>query len=203
MKSRRFYNLAEACNFIMIVLLYTAVVEIWDVMYKVPFNYVLPTGTALMLLFSLAIRMIFGKMNSFLNNFAIYGLTHIIPLLAIIFVPIEPMHKMALIIVFIIVFVTNMRSYYKAKGEGFEYVGVVLVIIPAIAYLVADILSLRTTMFVYFIIGVAYVILYYLRLFFSNAHLLSIERKNNDKMPLDDMLRNDSKLAIPLLFFRS
>ena len=92
-----------------------------------------------------------------------------------------------------------MRSYFKAKGQGFEYVGVVLVLIPAVAYLIADILSLRFTMLAYFIMGVAFIILYYLRLFFSNAHLLSIERRNNDKMPFDDMLRNDSKLAIPFI----
>lgn len=199
MKSRKYYNLAEACNFIMIVLLYISVVEIWDVMYKVPFNYVLPLGTVLMLLFSLAIRTLFGKMNSFLNNFVVYGLLHIIPLLAIIFVPIDPLQKMAFIFEFMVIFVTNMRSYFKAKGEGFEYVGVVLVLIPAVAYLIADILSLKLTMLVYFIMGVAFIILYYLRLFFSNAHLLSIERRNNDKMPFDDMLRNDSKLAIPFI----
>lgn len=183
----------------MIVLLYISVVEIWDVMYKVPFNYVLPLGTVLMLLFSLAIRTLFGKMNSFLNNFVVYGLLHIIPLLAIIFVPIDPLQKMAFIFVFVVIFVTNMRSYFKAKGQGFEYVGVVLVLIPAVAYLIADILSLRFTMLAYFIMGVAFIILYYLRLFFSNAHLLSIERRNNDKMPFDDMLRNDSKLAIPFI----
>lgn len=199
MKSRKYYNLAEACNFIMIVLLYISVVEIWDVMYKVPFNYVLPLGTVLMLLFSLAIRTLFGKMNSFLNNFVVYGLLHIIPLLAIIFVPIDPLQKMAFIFVFMVIFVTNMRSYFKAKGQGFEYVGVVLVLIPAVVYLIADILSLRFTMLMYFIMGVAFIILYYLRLFFSNAHLLSIERRNNDKMPFDDMLRNDSKLAIPFI----
>ena len=183
----------------MIVLLYISVVEIWDVMYKVPFNYVLPLGTVLMLLFSLAIRTLFGKMNSFLNNFVVYGLLHIIPLLAIIFVPIDPLQKMAFIFVFVVIFVTNMRSYFKAKGQGFEYVGVVLVLIPAVAYLIADILSLRFTMLAYFIMGVSFIILYYLRLFFSNAHLLSIERRNNDKMPFDDMLRNDSKLAIPFI----
>ncbi|MBQ2183219.1 MAG: hypothetical protein II399_01160, partial [Lachnospiraceae bacterium] len=199
MKSKKYYNLAEACNFIMIVLLYISVVEIWDVMYKVPFNYVLPLGTVLMLLFSLAIRTLFGKMNSFLNNFVVYGLLHIIPLLAIIFVPIDPLQKMAFIFVFVVIFVTNMRGYFKAKGQGFEYVGVVLVLIPAVAYLIADILSLRFTMLAYFIMGVAFIILYYLRLFFSNAHLLSIERRNNDKMPFDDMLRNDSKLAIPFI----
>ena len=199
MKSKKYYNLAEACNFIMIVLLYISVVEIWDVMYKVPFNYVLPLGTVLMLLFSLAIRTLFGKMNSFLNTFVVYGLLHIIPLLAIIFVPIDPLQKMAFIFVFVVIFVTNMRGYFKAKGQGFEYVGVVLVLIPAVAYLIADILSLRFTMLAYFIMGVAFIILYYLRLFFSNAHLLSIERRNNDKMPFDDMLRNDSKLAIPFI----
>ncbi|MBR6383987.1 MAG: hypothetical protein IKS56_08395 [Lachnospiraceae bacterium] len=199
MKSRRYYNLAEAANFIMVILIYISVVEIWDVMYKVPFNFVLPAGTVIMLLFSLAIRMIFGKMKSFLNNFAVYGLTHAFLVLGIIFVPIDPLQKMAFAFVLFIVFITNMRSYFKAQGQGFEYVGVVLVLLPAIGYLVADILSLRTTMFAYFVIGVAFVMLYYFRLFFSNAHLLSIERKNNEKMPLDDMLRNDSKLAIPFI----
>ena len=199
MKSRRYYNLAEAANFIMVILIYISVVEIWDVMYKVPFNFVLPAGTVIMLLFSLAIRMIFGKMKSFLNNFAVYGLTHAFLVLGIIFVPIDPLQKMAFAFVLFIIFITNMRSYFKAQGQGFEYVGVVLVLLPAIGYLVADILSLRTTMFAYFVIGVAFVMLYYFRLFFSNAHLLSIERKNNEKMPLDDMLRNDSKLAIPFI----
>ena len=170
MKSRRYYNLAEAANFIMVILIYISVVEIWDVMYKVPFNFVLPAGPVIMLLFSLAIRMIFGKMKSFLNNFAVYGLTHAFLVLGIIFVPIDPLQKMAFAFVLFIVFITNMRSYFKAQGQGFEYVGVVLVLLPAIGYLVADILSLRTTMLAYFVIGVAFVMLYYFRLFFSNAH---------------------------------
>ena len=181
MKSRRYYNLAEAANFIMVILIYISVVEIWDVMYKVPFNFVLPAGTVIMLLFSLAIRMIFGKMKSFLNNFVVYAITHVLLVLGIIFVPIDPLQKMAFAFVLFIVFITNMRSYFKAQGQGFEYVGVVLVLLPAIGYLVADILSLKTTMFAYFVIGVAFVMLYYFRLFFSNAHLLSIERKNNEK----------------------
>ena len=78
MKSRRYYNLAEAANFIMVILIYISVVEIWDVMYKIPFNFVLPAGTVIMLLFSLAIRMIFGKMKSFLNNFVVYAITHVL-----------------------------------------------------------------------------------------------------------------------------
>ena len=199
MKSRRYYNPAEAANFIMVILIYISVVEIWDVMYKIPFNFVLPAGTFMMLLFSFVLRMVFGKMKSFLNNFVVYGLLHVFLVLGIIFVPIDPLQKMAFAFVLFIIFITNMRSYFKAPGQGFEYVGVVLVLLPAIGYLVADILSLRTTMFAYFVIGVAFVMLYYFRLFFSNAHLLSIERKNNEKMPLDDMLLNDSKLAIPFI----
>ena len=199
MKSKTYYNLAEAANFIMVVLLYISVVEIWDVMYKVPFNFVLPVGTFLMLVFSLLIRIVFGKMNSFMNNIVVYALLHVIPILAIIFVPTEPLYKMAFAFIFFIIFLTNMRSYYKAKGQGFEYISIVLVIIPAISYLIADVLFLKGTMLAFFIIGVAYVILYYFRLFFSNAHLLSIERKNNEKMPIEDMLKNDSKLAFPFI----
>ncbi|MBO6090496.1 MAG: hypothetical protein J6P37_09360, partial [Lachnospiraceae bacterium] len=199
MKSKTYYNLAEAANFIMVVLLYISVVEVWDVMYKVPFNFVLPVGTFLMLIFSLLLRIVFGKMNSFMNNIVVYALLHAIPVAAIIFVPVEPLYKMALAFVFFIIFLTNMRSYYKAKGQGFEYISIILVVIPALLYLIADVLSLRLTMFVFFIVGVAYVILYYFRLFFSNAHLLSIERKNNEKMPVEDMLKNDSKLAIPFI----
>ena len=199
MKSKTYYNLAEAANFIMVVLLYISVVEVWDVMYKVPFNFVLPVATFLMLVFSLFLRMVFGKMNSFMNNIFVYAFLHVIPVLAIIFVPVEPLYKMALAFVFFIIFITNMRSYNKAKGQGFEYISIILVLVPAILYLIADILSLSLTMLVFFIIGVAYVIMYYFRLFFSNAHLLSIERKNNDKMPIDDMLKNDSKLAIPFI----
>ena len=138
-------------------------------------------------------------MNSFMNNIVVYALLHAIPVAAIIFVPVEPLYKMALAFVFFIIFLTNMRSYYKAKGQGFEYISIILVVIPALLYLIADVLSLRLTMFVFFIFGVAYVILYYFRLFFSNAHLLSIERKNNEKMPVEDMLKNDSKLAIPFI----
>ena len=67
-----------------------------------------------------------------------------------------------------------MASVFGVSLEGVRN-GVVLVLIPAVAYLIADILSLRFTMLAYFIMGVAFIILYYLRL--SQWHALFLKTK--------------------------
>ena len=199
MKSKRYYVIAEISNFIMILILYLSVTEIWNMLYKMPFNPVVPLGTLIMLLFALFMRVVFTRIKSFINNVFIYALLHLILVPVILFIPVNPTQKIVFFVLFMVIFVTDMRNYFMASGEGFVYVSVILVLVPALAYLFADIFGFGVSMTFFFIIGVAYVILYYIRLFFEDAYILSMERKNNDKMPFDDMLKNDSKLAIPFI----
>lgn len=199
MKSRRFLALAEISNFIMIYLLILALGEVWDMIYKRPFLPILPVGILVLLLFSYFLRTLFDTRQFLLNNFFVFALLHILPLLLIIFLPFDFIYKLFLFGVFMLLLISDLKSYFVSRGEGFTYVTIIFVLLPSIAYLFADIFDFPFAMRYFFVIGVLYVLFNYLRLFFENAYLLSIERKNNEKMPLEDMLRNDSKLVVPFV----
>ena len=199
MKSKRFLALAEISNFIMIYLLLAALGEIWDMIYKRPYLPILPVGIFVLLLFSYTIRTVFNSTKFLLNHFAVYALLHVIPLLLVLFLPFDFLYKLFLFGLFMLLLITDLKSYFETKGEGFSYISVIFVLVPAFAYLFSDIFDFPFAMRYFFVIGVLYVLFHYLRLFFENAYFLSIEKKNNDKMPLDDMLRNDSKLAVPFI----
>lgn len=191
--------LAEISNFIMIYLLILALGEVWDMIYKRPFLLILPIGIFVLLLFSYLLRTLFDTRQFLLNNFFIFALIHIFPLLLIIFLPFDFIYKLFLFGVFMLLLISDLKSYFVSRGEGFTYVTIIFVLLPSIAYLFADIFDFTFAMRYFFVIGVLYVLFNYLRLFLENAYLLSIERKNNEKMPLEDMLRNDSKLVIPFV----
>ena len=199
MKSRRFLALAEISNFIMIYLLILALGEVWDMIYKRPFLPILPVGILVLLLFSYFLRTLFDTRQFLLNNFFVFALLHIFPLLLIIFLPFDFIYKLFLFGVFVLLLISDLKSYFVSRGEGFTYVSIIFVLLPSVAYLFADIFDFPFAMRYFFVIGVLYVLLNYLRLFFENAYLLSVERKNNEKMPLEDMLRNDSKLVVPFV----
>ena len=199
MKSRRFLALAEISNFIMIYLLILALGEVWDMIYKRPFLPILPIGIFVLLLFSYFLRTLFDTRQFLLNNFFVFALLHLFPLLLIIFLPFDFIYKLFLFGVFMLLLISDLKSYFVSRGEGFTYVTIIFVLLPSIAYLFADIFDFNFAMRYFFVIGVLYVLFNYLRLFFENAYLLSIERKNNEKMPLEDMLRNDTKLVVPFV----
>ena len=199
MKSKRFLALAELSNFIMIYLLFAAFGEIWDMIYKRPYLPILPVGIFMLLLFSYTIRTVFNSKKFLLNNFAVYAILHVFPLLLVLFLPFDFLYKLFLFGIFMLLLITDLKSYFETKGEGFSYISVIFVLIPAFAYLFSDIFDFPFAMKYFFVIGVLYVLFHYLRLFFENAYFLSIEKKNNEKMPLDDMLKNDSKLAVPFI----
>ena len=191
--------LAEISNFIMIYLLILALGEVWDMIYKRPFLPILPVGILVLLLFSYFLRTLFDTRQFLLNNFFVFALLHIFPLLLIIFLPFDFIYKLFLFGVFVLLLISDLKSYFVSRGEGFTYVSIIFVLLPSVAYLFADIFDFPFAMRYFFVIGVLYVLLNYLRLFFENAYLLSVERKNNEKMPLEDMLRNDSKLVVPFV----
>lgn len=199
MKAKRFYYLAEISNFIMVFLLAANVMEIWEMIIKFNFSPVLPIGILLILIFSYFLRISFGNIKSFMNNVFVFGAMHIIPLLLIIFVPLNVQYKLMFGLFLGFEFVCNLKSYFSSEGEGFVYIGVPFALIPALSYLAADIFHFKFSMQYFFTIGVVYIIMYYIRLFSENAYLLAVERKKNDKMPFEDMIKNDSKLAIPFV----
>ena len=146
MKSKRYYVIAEISNFIMILILYLSVTEIWNMLYKMPFNPVVPLGTLIMLLFALFMRVVFTRIKSFINNVFVYALLHTILIPVILFIPVNPTQKIVFFVIFMVIFVTDMRNYFMATGEGFVYVSVILVLIPAIDYLFADIFGFGISM---------------------------------------------------------
>ncbi|MCR5848180.1 MAG: hypothetical protein K6G75_08705 [Lachnospiraceae bacterium] len=199
MKNRKYYILAEIANFIMFYLFYITLTELWNVFLKRQFSIVLPVGVFLILFFSYFIRVSLKRLPTIIDNVVVYTLAHIVPIFLIFLLPLDVQFRLVLGLFYMYVLIADLRAWFVTKGEGFAYINIGFVVAPAIAYLVADIRGSKFAMTYFFVVGILFMLTFYLRLFFENAFLLAVEKKNNDKMPFDDMLKNDSKLAIPFI----
>ena len=199
MKSKKLYSLAECANFIMVYLFFITLTEMWEMLLKRPFNLILPIGILLLLLFSYFVRVVFNHVTHFFDNILFYSLAHLIVFAIIIFIPIDVQFRLVFFVMFGYFFMCDLRCWFVNRGDTFRYLNIGFVIAPAIGYLVADIMHLKFSMTYFFVVGVIFIAMIYFRMFFENAYMLAVEKRNNDKMPLEDMLRNDSKLAIPFV----
>ncbi len=178
----------------MIFLFTFTVGSVWNALVKVPDYFVMPGVIFAFLLFSYGIR-------KYVTNFVVYFLLHIIPFAAFIFVPMDAFTRIFLT-GFILLFAgLNIKNWFSGnlKEDGFAPIHFGFVFAFAGAYLAMDIFHRRFTMFMIFIFGILFFVLYYVRLFTENVNYLYIEKKRNDKMPLRDMIINSAKLAIPFV----
>ncbi|MBO4311116.1 MAG: hypothetical protein J5856_08650 [Lachnospiraceae bacterium] len=199
MKTKSLYFFSEVSNFIMVVLFNISVAQLWDLAYKKPFSPVLTIGVFLLLLYSYLLRKIFNDRSAFWNNIILYSVLHVILFVVIILIPIPVDYKALFFLLFIVYTILDIRNYFVKRGETFDEFSVMLVVVPAFDYLLADIFRLNFLMKIFFAIGVLYVGFFYLRLLLQNSYYLSMERKNNDKMPFKEMVGNDLKLSIPFI----
>ncbi len=183
----------------MVVLFNISVAQLWDLAYKKPFSPVLTIGVFLLLLYSYLLRKIFDDRSAFWNNIILYSVLHVILFVVILLIPIPVDYKALFFLLFIVYTILDIRNYFVKRGETFDEFSVMLVVVPAFDYLLADIFRLNFLMKIFFAIGVLYVGFFYLRLLLQNSYYLSIERKNNDKMPFKEMVGNDLKLSIPFI----
>ncbi len=192
MRYKSFYVLSEAANFIMIFAFDFCLVLVAQMAMNPPMGFLLPAILFASLAFSYATR------NS-VKNIILYFLFHLIFGAILIFLPIDSLTKSFALAIFVVNFIFDIRYWPSARNSIFGFIPISCAVAPCIGYLVASIFHFDTIRNLYFADGLVFIFMYYVRLFYENAYLLSIEKRQNEKMPLKDMIKNDAKLAIPFV----
>lgn len=192
MRYKSFYVLSEAANFIMIFAFDLCLVLVAQMAMNPPMGFMLPAILLASLAFSYATR------NS-VKNILLYFLFHIIFGVVLFFLPIDSLTKSFALAIFVVNLIFDIRYWPSARTAIFGFIPITCAVAPCIGYLVASIFHFDTIRNLYFAAGLVFIFMYYVRLFFESAYLLAIEKRQNEKMPLKDMIKNDSKLAIPFV----
>lgn len=93
----------------------------------------------------------------------------------------------------------NMWWYATKLYFGCAYVSIYAVVMIAIFFIIADIKGAKGPMDLLFAFGMVYFFMNYVRLYCTNVNVFSREKERNIKMPYDEMIRNDSRLALPFM----
>ena len=131
-------------------------------------------------------------------NFILYAVIHIAVGVGLFFVP-GSFGKIAMLVAWGVITILDISFWMKKRSGSFAYVSILFVIPDAIAYLVASVKKNHIGMILFFAFGLAFFVLYYLRLFFQNAHKLAKEGEEDETMPFAEMLKNGSIVAAPVV----
>ncbi len=192
MSSKHYLAIAEISNIILNVIMWLALGWAFEIFALKQITAVPLLGILLIVVYSYLTRV-------YTNKFILYLIFQFIMLASVAFIPYNWMEKVLLLIVSISFFILNFAYWFANHNDGFTYVAIGFALLPAAGYLYADIMHIRAAMTLYFVLGVSYIILYYIRLLSINAFSLSQEKKEMDKMPFEDMIKNDSKLSVPFI----
>ena len=191
MKNRAGHFISECANLIMVSVIYLTVVVFSEIWITKEFKLL-----SLPILCALILFSYFSRVK--VANFIVYALSHIIIGVGLFFLP-KSLGRTELILAFAVIFVMDMAYWIKKKSGGFAYPAIGFVLLNALAYLYADIKKNGPAMLFFFVLGMLYFVLYYVRLFFKNAVKLAKEGEEDEKMPYGEMLKNGGRFAIPFV----
>ena len=191
MKGKSCHTIAEITNLLMMLIVCCSVLYFGEMAAKRNIGFLAVPVLAAIIAACYAMRLT-------IENFILYGVLHLIPFGLLILVP-SKFGKFELLGFYALFFVLDIAYWMKRKTEGFVYIHIAFILIDAIAYLYATVKERYAGMYLFFLLGMAYFLLYYIRLFFANATLLAKERAQDEKMPFSDMLSNSSTVALPFV----
>lgn len=191
MKNRAGHFISEFANNIMVYIIYLTAVVFSQIWITKELSFI-----SLPILGVLVLFCYFSRTG--ISNFVFYGLSHLVIGALLFFLP-KSFGKTELIVSFVLMFILDLAYWIRRKTGGFSYPGIAFVFMSAAAYLFADIKKNRFGMIFFFILGIVYFVLYYIRLFFSNAGKLAKEGEEDRKMPYKEMLKNGGSFAIPFV----
>ncbi len=192
MKSKTYYYLSEMSNVIMIYSLVMAIVV---------FALMMVGSKVDVWLFSSVFVLITGVyfVRTKCNNILLYILGYFV-LSAVTIVIALQSKQYGLVIVLVGTFLfINMWWYATKLYYGLANFSVYVVSIFAIFFVAADIKGFATEMNIFFTFGMIFFFMNYMRMFCSNVNIFSREKAKNEKMPYDEMIKNDSRIAIPFI----
>ena len=193
MRDRNCYGIAECANLIMIYIVCLTLMFFGQFWGR---KEIIPLSAPILL--AEIVFCYFARVK--IVNFILFFVSHLVVAVGLFFLP-SKLGKLELITFFVIFFILDIAFWMRRKGGSFTQIGIAFVILDALAYLHADVKKNELGMLLYFSLGLAFFLLYYVRLFFYNAHVLAKEGAEDDKMPFREMLLNGAKLSLPFVLF--
>lgn len=192
MKTKGFYLLSELTNIVMIYVFILSIPETIFLLIDLKTDITLALSIALLIGGTYFIR-------TKINNFILYLVSYVAIAAGCLLVPMQVGNFAFLLILEIVFLIINLWYFFSRRYYGLAYITMYCVVLFAIEFIIADINGNQKVMDIIFTLGIIYFLMNYLRMFFNNVHIFSREKLKNEKMPYSEMVRNDSKLAIPFM----
>ncbi len=133
------------------------------------------------------------------KNLFLYIALHLV-LFAVLFSLPLPVIAVAELITFLIVFtITDFVFWTDATLHGFYYIHVSCCLFFLLAYAYGDYKDAQEVQSAAYIMGILFLGLYFLRLYFENGIRFSRDKQMNEEVPLKQMYAQNIKLILPLV----
>ena len=191
MKDKHCHIIAEAANFIMVYIACLSSLMFAELLMK--------RGQG-MIFFGvlLGILAVCYFSRVLISNFLLFAGLHLVFYIPLFFVPATE-GKVELLVFYTFFVFLDLGYWMKKRQGGFAPVHIALVFVNALAYFYCSVKQNRVAMVFFFVLGVLYFLLYYVRLFFSNVSNLAREKASDERMPYSDMFWNGFKIAFPFV----
>lgn len=188
MSVKKYYYLSEIFNSIMIFVFILSLEWVARLTIK---SY--PTVLSACLLFAVILYSFLIRLTRL--HLIVYTIIHLITFCIYLFIPLPFEEKVIAGFLFLVFAALNIRHKALDSEEGFADIPIFFVVVPVIGYVVTEILDLTRLSTLFFILGMIYFIAFYLRLFFTGAFLIAVEKEKDDKMPYRDIIKSGSRMA--------
>ncbi|MCR4695881.1 MAG: hypothetical protein K5654_01065 [Lachnospiraceae bacterium] len=188
MSVKKYYYLSEIFNSIMIFVFILSLEWVARLTIK---SY--PTVLSACLLFAVILYSFLIRLTRL--HLIVYTIIHLITLGIYLFIPLPFEEKVIAGFLFLVFAALNIRHKALDSEDGFADIPIFFVVVPVIGYVVTEILDLAKLSTLFFILGMIYFIAFYLRLFFTGAFLIAVEKEKDDKMPYRDIIKSGSRMA--------
>ncbi len=188
MSVKKYYYLSEIFNSIMIFVFILSLEWVARLTIK---SY--PTVLSACLLLAVILYSFLIRLTRL--HLIVYTIIHLITFGIYLFIPLPFEEKVIAGFLFLVFAALNIRHKAFDSEEGFADIPIFFVVVPVIGYVVTEILDLARLSTLFFILGMIYFIAFYLRLFFTGAFLIAVEKEKDDKMPYRDIIKSGSRMA--------
>lgn len=192
MKSKTIFYISEIANLIMIYVIIMAVSTFALMMINERID-VWQAISVLLLVFGIYVIRIKCK------NIILYIISYLVLCVPVLLISLKSSNYGMVLIYELVFLMINMWWFATKLYYGCAYISVYVVALFAILFIAADVKGNKPAMDLFFVYGIVFFFMNYLRLFFTNVNLFSREKERNVKMPYSEMVRNDSKLAFPFI----
>ena len=188
MSVKKYYYLSEIFNSIMIFVFLLSLEWVARLTIK---SY--PTVLSACLLFAVILYSFLIRLTRI--HLIVYTIIHLITFGIYLFIPLPFEEKVIAGFLFLVFAALNIRHKALDSEEGFADIPIFFVVVPVIGYVVTEILNLARISTLFFVLGMIYFIAFYLRLFFTGAFLIAVEKEKDDKMPYKDIIKSGRRMA--------